>query len=214
MSNSSFEQRLLAELRQIVAERPAPGTPARLAPTPLPIARLRRPRLLLGGGAIAAVVAAVALAFAGGANVVPAYAITNNPDGTITVTIRQLVGIDGANAELARRGVPARAIPLRLLVYGCANGHELGGPSAPYASTSFAPTGDAVTIDPRRLPAGDRILLGAEVQANGDSQIESTVVRGNTPRCFSAAFARSLPDTPLEINHTFTTTRTPPPPHP
>ena len=40
----------------------------------------------------------------------PAYAVTSNPDGTITVTIRELAGVTGADETLSSQGVPVRVV--------------------------------------------------------------------------------------------------------
>ena len=38
----------------------------------------------------------------------PAFAVTRNPDGTVTVNLMQLSGIAGANKKLAAMGVRAQ----------------------------------------------------------------------------------------------------------
>lgn len=69
-----------------------------------------RPRLLAGttvGAAGTAAVLALVLSAAGSA---PAFAVTQNRDGSYSVTLRALRAIPAANAKLARIGVPARFV--------------------------------------------------------------------------------------------------------
>ena len=84
---TTFEDRLLAELRTVL---PAPQRPA------------RRSRWLLGGAtaAVGAAIAAIAL-------VPPAYAIHTEPDGNLTITMNSSDPEDIAAAEtdLKARGV-------------------------------------------------------------------------------------------------------------
>jgi hypothetical protein len=42
----------------------------------------------------------------------PAYALVVNPDGSVTLTINELIGVSGANAELTKLGVRARVARL------------------------------------------------------------------------------------------------------
>lgn len=92
------------------------------------------------------------------------------------------------------------------------NTRELGGPTAPYSAVAPSPGLTGVTIFPARLPPGDSVVIVAAISANGDTQEQSILVHGQTPKCFSTAFLRTLPRTPLVSNGTATTTRQLPPP--
>lgn len=72
----------------------------------------RRRRRAVTGAAIAALAAVcVALAAGGsGGGVQPAYAISVNPDGSVALSVRELLGVGPANARLARLGVRARLV--------------------------------------------------------------------------------------------------------
>lgn len=95
-----FRQALLDELMSRVtdpAERPAPAVRA-----PIP----RRPRLAAGGVALAAVaVGAVVMSAQGPA--APAYAVTSNSDGTVSLTVNRIGDPATANRDLRATGTRA-----------------------------------------------------------------------------------------------------------
>jgi hypothetical protein len=98
-----FEERLLSELRRVVAERPAPQLT--IAPTP---SRFTPRRLAMAGGAAGALGLALAVALpSGSGSPDQAWAVSPNPDGTVTVTIETLKDADGLERELIAAGVPA-----------------------------------------------------------------------------------------------------------
>lgn len=90
----TFEDRLLAELKVEVAHRSrqAAGRPRRAAR-----------RRLTGAAVAAAALAAVVVPTAVGSRA-PAYAVTRNTDGSITVTIKELRDAGRLERELADRG--------------------------------------------------------------------------------------------------------------
>jgi len=103
-----FEERLLEELRSLVVAQPSsgPGRPFR-GPRAWVASRPRR-RLALGGGV------AALLAVAAGAGVpflsdgaAPAYAVSTNDDGTVTVEISSLSDAAGLESKLRDAGVRA-----------------------------------------------------------------------------------------------------------
>ena len=96
---STFEERLLVELRSLVAAPPAGGGRRR--------ALWRRPRVVVAGGLAAAAAAVVAgvLVFSTGTQA--AYAVTKNADGTVTVEIDSLTDAAGLQAKLQEAGVNA-----------------------------------------------------------------------------------------------------------
>jgi len=96
-----FEDRLLEQLRHVVAERPAP------APTFVARRPPRRTRLVLAGASVAAATAVVAIV-ATSSDVTPsAYAVQPRPDGSVTVKIRSLRDAAGLERSLRAAGVPA-----------------------------------------------------------------------------------------------------------
>lgn len=95
-----FEQNLLTELREVVAEQ---------ASTPPPRRALPRRRLALttaGVGLLAAGLLIGVPAIYGG-QTSPAYAVTNNDDGTVTISVSRLEDPDGLERELASHGIRA-----------------------------------------------------------------------------------------------------------
>jgi hypothetical protein len=100
MTQTQFEDRLLAELRRVVAERPAPEAVA------LPRPRRRR-RLLLAGTATAAAAAAAVLFAIGSDRVTPAFAVDRQADGDVTVTINDLSDARGLQSKLRADGINA-----------------------------------------------------------------------------------------------------------
>ena len=80
----------------------------------------------LAAAAVAAVLgtaAAIAPAYFGGTP--PAYAVVDNPDGSVTLTLRELSHFEEATAKLREHGVPAVAQEVRA---GCReSGRKVGG---------------------------------------------------------------------------------------
>jgi hypothetical protein len=107
--------------------------------------------------------------------------VTRNSNGTVTVTIKQIAGVSGANAELAALGVDARAVPI---VQGCTATLQLLPERA--SSVILPPQGgQSVTIEPSRIPPGDIVVL-AVVQSTGGLQMPVGMVRqGAVPTCLA-----------------------------
>jgi hypothetical protein len=99
MTPTKFEDRLLTELRAVVAARPAPEvvTASRRSP---------RGRLVLATGAVAATAAGVLIA-TGGDTAAPAYAVEKQPNGNVTVEIHSLRDAAGLQEKLRAAGIPA-----------------------------------------------------------------------------------------------------------
>ncbi len=181
---SRFEDRLWAELVEqhgaVLAEPPA------LAQAP--------PRLLRRGP-LAAVALALALALAalvialGRGGGTSAYAVVTNPDGTITVTIRELVGVEPANERLEELGVPARIPPARS---DCPTSRADLHPAhlTPEQSReTFEPVGGngsySVRINPDAIPSGDTLLLRAYELPSGPIAMRALVIEGAAPSCLA-----------------------------
>jgi hypothetical protein len=153
-----------------------------------PPAASRRPvgrrRALLavgtGGLAAAAVAATVAgLAVGGGS---PAYALTANSDGTITLAIYQASGIPQANARLHQLGTDVVVVPIQP---GC----------PPLRPPAVSPKGKLVGLAIGRsrngfirvsghAPAGDIIVVGIQATPNGWGGV-SRVSSPPAPACIS-----------------------------
>jgi hypothetical protein len=101
MIHSQFEDRLLAELRQVVAERPAPEVVA------TPRSHRRRP-LLFAGTATAAAAATAALLTLTAGGIAPAFAVDRQPNGDVSVTINKLSDAKGLQSQLRAAGINAQ----------------------------------------------------------------------------------------------------------
>jgi DNA-directed RNA polymerase specialized sigma24 family protein len=98
------------------------------APRPAVPGASPRPRTLTltagAAGVIAAAVVTVTLLVGGTTSTPPAFALTQNADGTVTVTLNDVAaGIPGLNAEFARLGIRERAVPIEA---GCTAGPAVG----------------------------------------------------------------------------------------
>ena len=103
-TESEFERRLGAELTAIVTERGAERA-ARAAPTGRPAWRSSGVRLGLAAAAVGAVAAAV-LIVDGGSGTPPAFAVTAQPEGMVSVEIRSPQDGQGLEQALAEAGIP------------------------------------------------------------------------------------------------------------
>ena len=83
---------------------------AQTAPSGHERRRASRPRLAAGTTVgLAATATAAVLAF-GASSSSPAFAVTRNPDGTVTVKLIKASGLVGANHTLANMGVPTQIL--------------------------------------------------------------------------------------------------------
>jgi len=98
----TFESALLTELRQHVAAHPVHET----APAPAPHRR-RRGRLAVGLAVAAAAATAFVVASPGGPGTCPAYAVDQDADGDVVVTIHRLEDSAGLEAALRDHGIDA-----------------------------------------------------------------------------------------------------------
>jgi hypothetical protein len=166
-SPGRFEERLLAELRRVVAEGPSPaGAEASAARRPARPWR-RRPLALAGGlAAVAAVGGVAGVALNGDDDA--AWAVTPNADGTVTVKIDSLSDADGLERKLAAAGVPAL---VQFLPAGkaCADARGTGGPFPPPAAGKGAVTEERGLSEAPR-GAGDRGLDRAGAPPAGGRQ--------------------------------------------
>ncbi len=105
-----FEERLLTELKRVVVAQSGVPAHSRLASR----AALRRSNVkrrvsaLIGIAAALALMLAIVLPALGGENGrSPAYAVTENQDGSVTVQINSIEDADGLEQKLEDAGVPA-----------------------------------------------------------------------------------------------------------
>jgi hypothetical protein len=187
---SSFEDRLWTELVREHGEkiRTAPRATAMLAAsvaapdssTPrVARRRLRRPALLTGTALGTAGVATAAVLALTATTSAPAFAVTDNADGTVTVTLKHISAISALNAELAHDAIPAKAVPLT------ATCPTRGVPHYMPAGTN--PSTYTITIVPREIPAGYTAVLAASEHSSGQVELLQGAVPSPAPACFNSA---------------------------
>lgn len=95
-----FENNLLTELREVVAERSSAPQPRRALPR-------KRLALATAGGGLLAAGLLVGLPALNGAQTPAAYAVVNNDDGSVTLTITRLDDAEGLERQLKEHGIAA-----------------------------------------------------------------------------------------------------------
>jgi hypothetical protein len=183
-----------------------------------PVARrhvaTRRALLAVGGGGVAVAAAAGVLVATAGTNAgdhpaqlaigkTPAYAVTSNPDGTVTLAVYRKAGIAGANATLHELGdsrvyvVPVEA--------GCPSMSSLPAPAVPLngkhlSIQSGSSVGGPVTVNAHDIPAGDILVVAVQTITNGTMKLSVGVDRltsAPAPSCVSLpALLPPLPPAP------------------
>jgi hypothetical protein len=168
---STFEDRLWSELvREHADQMPLPTITARTS--------RRRPALITGTALATAIAAAAAVLVFTATTSTPAYAVTDNSDGTVTVTLHDVQAITALNAALAHDGIAARAIPLT------ADCPIHGFPNPMPAGTN--PSTYSITIVPREIPAGYTAVLAVCENASGQVLLAQGAFRAPAPVCFNS----------------------------
>ncbi|GGU56447.1 hypothetical protein [Lentzea flava] len=148
----------------------------------------RRTKRWIGAAAVVTVLGAgglAASAYFGGAP--PAYAVVDNPDGSVTLTLREVEAFDEATAELRRHGVRAFVVPMRvdcpLSEYQKAQGIPFGKPG-PFPAVEWDPHVDMhqLKIHRDRIPADAKLVLSAFERQN-HLGVYAGFVRGEMPAC-------------------------------
>ncbi|NUT48177.1 MAG: hypothetical protein HOV94_12835, partial [Saccharothrix sp.] len=142
----------------------------------------------IGGTAlgVAGVIALTSAVLTGGT---PAYAVSKDADGVVTVSITDLTGVTGANEELRRLGVRAVAVPMR---DGCVDLADLpvdpdsqGTGITSTVSTVDGVDSGSVTFEADSIPEGDTLLLAAS-QSPTSLSLAAAMIKGDAPECVSA----------------------------
>jgi len=105
-----FEQRLLARLKAVVAERGAAAEAAEAAKAPAatPSWRRRAPRMVLGAGVALAAIAVVLIVSAGGDNPSKAFAVEPQKGGGVTIKVYRLEDASGLEQALRDAGIQSQ----------------------------------------------------------------------------------------------------------
>jgi hypothetical protein len=161
MSLDTFEQSLLAELRQHVAVQAMDRSAATTIPR-------RRWTVGLTAGGLLTAAAAVAISVGmGAAGNTAAYAVEPQPDGDVTVTVYDLSDAGGLVQALASKGVEADVTHVR--------GFSQSDGQAPSTSGD----GDGCAIAVTKINGGLRFTLGAR-QVAGSARLD-IVTSGSSP---------------------------------
>jgi hypothetical protein len=156
-----------------------PARARRTAPRPLWLAA--------GVVGMAGAITAGITVFSGGA---PAYAVTDNSDGTTTIMISQLSAIADANGTLHNRGDRMVVVPVRA---GCpafdslpvVQVNDRGRPLYPFGFSGS----DSITVDAHGVPAGDTAVIAVQTYSN-EIVMESAVIKGPVPSCVTVAIGQ------------------------
>lgn len=136
--------------------------------------RTTRPKLLAGTTLGLAATATAAALLLGASTSPPAFAVTRNPNGTVTVSLTRPAGIAGANEKLAAIGVRAQvaALAKHAPEFVCSDGTA---PTITFDPTSI-PKSQALLITPGQPSSAD----AAAIKTNPTSGITGSAGSGNT----------------------------------
>lgn len=131
-----------------------------------------------GLAGVAATVLAVFVVLDATTNTPPAFALTQNPNGTVTVTLNNVAhGVPALNAEFIRLGISYRAIPV---VAGCTAKDQL--PLIP-AETGTPSTGLTIPKGTKNIPAGYFGFVAAKQIAPGRVVLSTGTMPEPLPHC-------------------------------
>jgi hypothetical protein len=163
------------------------------APGPLHShSRLRSP--VIAGtslGIVGASAAAVILLSAASSS--PAFAVTARPDGTVSVVIRQIGGIPGANRRLAQLGIRARAVRVDEGCQVTASGAVRQIAVATLVRNGrpnwvgVSPGARGEQIRPSQIPSGRTLVIGAVRTEGRIGLVRGRAVPGAVPACLRPA---------------------------
>jgi hypothetical protein len=183
---SQIENTLWADLMR------EPGADVTLAVRQPPARPRRSSRASLAAGGGAALIAAIlaVLLLTAGTHTTPAYAVALNGDGSVTLTLNELLGVSGANEELSKLGIPvviARVEP------GCTATGEAIESSPPHEIVEATRVGNGFgglrwIIRPGAIPPGDTVQVSAQYTNDGKSEPVGVagawgLFRGRAPNC-------------------------------
>ena len=183
---TKFEDQLFADLMR---EHRSTLTHTTLPAPPRHRTAVRRTLTVAGAGGLGVAAAAGALVATSGGS--PAYAVTANPDGTVSLAVYQASGIAGANAKLHQLGDQVVLVPVRA---GCPR------PAAPAVSGighritvgSSVSRDGSVTVQAKGIPAGDILVVG--VETTGHTSLGTAILSSPpAPSCISLPSAPRLP---------------------
>lgn len=138
----------------------------------------RRGRLVAGLAVLCAALVAATIAVTTSTAPSAAYAVTRSADGTVHVSITDLTGVSGANAQLEKLGVPVRVVPVSST---CAVEGDIVTPP-PSRGRAVAHADLGIAVHPELIPAGETLVLTAR-QAGSAVYLSYAFYRGPAPAC-------------------------------
>ena len=141
---------------------------------------------MAGGGTLAVAGAIAGTLVAGSGS--PAYAVTKNPDGSITIAVYQASGIAGANQRIHQLGdkqvfvVPVKA--------GCPSISSLPKPPVPArghrmtTGAAVSRNGSVTSVTAQGIPAGDILVFAVETSGR-TTMGEGILTSAPAPSCVS-----------------------------
>jgi hypothetical protein len=133
---------------------------------------IRRRWLALPAAAVAALVA-VAIVLLGSTATTPSFAVTKGPDDSISVTIRDLTGVSGANQRLREYGAPIRVVPIQ---DGCTSHIDLT-----YLKVAQQPATISLTLN--TIQPGYTAVIAARMTGSNTAEMALGRVTGAVPSC-------------------------------
>ena len=193
-TNASNEDSIIEVMRTQIRTTPLPNRrPALIAGRGLSRGIPGYGQLLGAGSAVLGVTLLIAVGVLNSDNAPPATAATLNPNGTVTITLRELSGVGKLNARLMAIGTRIRAVPV---VRGCrapvrevVGGRVVPGPPRTLNVSSQRP-GAVVTLTIRATPLRPGRTFVVAATRSGLQGID-VVVQGPAPRCVSSASGAS-----------------------
>lgn len=177
-ADSLFEDLMEAHGAELAASAAAPAGRAATR------RRYTRPAWATAGTVAAAGAAAVGFTVFG--STASAYAVTDNHDGTVTVSVTKAGGIAGANAKLHQMGasvVVLKATPGCPSIESFATPNQKAGRST--VGIQNGPGGPTtVTVQAKDLPKNDTMLIAFDFDG-GKGQIASVLTDRPAPSCVS-----------------------------
>jgi hypothetical protein len=158
----------------------------RAQPAPASPRRSRRRPVLAGAGAvgIAAIAATATLVVGATSTTPPAYALTQNANGTYTLTINDAVtAIPQVNARLEALGINSRLIPV---TPNCTAPNTAGIPLFDYGN---ADTSQTMTIDSANIPSGSTGYIAVDEASPGDVEMAVGTTDRPLPACLNSHVA-------------------------
>jgi hypothetical protein len=166
-----FEQNLLTELREVVAEQAAAPQPRRALPR-------KRLALATAGVGLLATGLLVGVPAMDGDRTPAAYAVTPNDDGTVTVVLNRPEDPEGLERELATHGITAEVdfTPPGKMCQATPPRHETPRNSVLNMIASVEEGRDAVTLRPADFEGRTLVLEGGTRPAVSEKDVLSQFV--------------------------------------